>query len=92
MPAPAAKGGTLADASFSQSPLPGDIIIERTGDRSKRYTLGTLEQRAQVTCTTRDHAVEQGTKYATVQSVRVWLLEDRATFKLIADYPINTKP
>ena len=73
----------MNNASFSHRPQAGDVIIRRDSDRTHRYTVGSLEHRAQLICASREAAVAQGTSYAMARGVCFWQVDEAEQFTLI---------
>ena len=72
-------------SSHGPTPQSGDVILSRTRDASRRYTLSTLEGAAQMACKTYAEALAQVDRFAQSQHVDVWKTDnDRAFTRVIA--------
>jgi ketosteroid isomerase-like protein len=70
----------MSTSSAHEGPGNGDVIVRRTTDASRRYTVGTLRQPAQFICRTREEAVARATSYAAAHGVDVWSTRDGKAF------------
>lgn len=74
-------------SSPAQTPKSGDVILRRTNDASRRYTLSTSGEAPQITCATYEEAIAQADRFAQSQYVDVWKTNDQA-FTRILEYRV----
>ena len=71
-------------SSPGPTPQAGDIILSRTHDVSRCYTLSTSEGAPQMACKTYEEAIAQADRFAQSQRVDVWKTDnDRAFTRII---------
>ena len=68
-----------------QIPTSGDIILRRTNDPSRPYTLSTSEEAPQVAWATYQEAIAQADRFARSQHVDVWQTDDDRAFTRIIE-------
>ncbi len=71
-------------------PTSGDIILRRTTDASRRYTLSTSEEAPQIACATYQEAIAQADRFAQSQHVDVWQTDDDRAFTRIIECRLVT--
>jgi hypothetical protein len=72
-------------SSPGQTPKPGDVILSRTHDASRRYTLSTSEGAFQIACKTYKEVIAQADRFAQSQHVDVWKTNDDRAFTRIIE-------
>jgi prephenate dehydratase len=71
-------------SSPGPTPQSGDVMLRRTHDASRRYTLSTSEKAPQIACKTYEEAIAQADRFAQSQHVDVWKSDnDRAFTRII---------
>ena len=75
----------MVSSTSAAVPKRGDIVVSRTNDGSRLYTLSTFGEAAQVACATREEAAAQADRFARTHRVDVWQTEDGRTFKRILE-------
>ena len=73
----------MVPSSPAATPKPGDVIVRRVSDGSRRYTVSTSGGAPQVMCATREEASAQADRFARTHHVDVWHTEDDHTFTRI---------
>jgi hypothetical protein len=72
-------------ASPVDSPKAGDVILRRTTDASRRYTLSTFGEVPQIACPTLEDAVARADRFARFQHVDVWKTDDDRAFTRVIE-------
>ena len=67
------------------APKPGDIILERIGDGSRRYALTTSGHVPQIMCATYEEAMAEAGRCARARRLDVWETDDHCTFSRIVE-------
>jgi hypothetical protein len=77
--------GEAAMIQFLQAaiPKPGDIILERIGDGSRRYALTTSGHVPQIMCATYEEAMAEAGRCARARRLDVWKTDDHRVFSRI---------
>jgi hypothetical protein len=77
-------------ASPGPTPQPGDVILGRTHDASRRYTLSTSKQALQIACKTYEEAIARADRFAQAQHVDVWQTDDDRRFTRVVECRVAT--
>ena len=72
-------------SSPDETPKSGDVILGRTHDASRRYTLSTSGEAPQIACPTFEEAIARADRFARSQHVDVWKTDDDRTFTRIIE-------
>jgi hypothetical protein len=75
----------MRSSSPGHTPKPGDVILSRTHDASRRYTLSTSEEAPQIACVTCEEAIARADRFAHSQHVDVWQTDDDRAFTRIIE-------
>jgi hypothetical protein len=66
-------------------PKPGDLILRRATDGSRRYTVSPLGDAPQIVCDTYQEAAVQSNRFARTHHLNVWQTDDDHTFRRIGE-------
>jgi hypothetical protein len=66
-------------------PKPGDIVLERVSDGSRRYALTTSRRVPQIMCATYEEAMAEASRCARARRLDVWETDDHRTFSRIVE-------
>lgn len=75
----------MRSSSPGHTPKPGDVILSRTHDALRRYTLSTSGKAPQIACVTRAEAITRSDRFAQSQHVDVWQTDDDRAFTRIIE-------
>lgn len=71
-------------------PAVGDIILSRTNDDSRRYTLTSSGEAPQIACTTYEEAIARAERFARSHGVDVWQTDDGHAFTRIVECRVSS--
>jgi hypothetical protein len=77
-------------SSPGHTPKPGDVILSRSHDASRRYTLSTSAETPQIACVTYEEAIARADRFAQSQHVDVWHTDDDYTFTRVIECRVST--
>jgi hypothetical protein len=66
-------------------PQSGDVILRRTHDTARRFTLSTSGEAPQIACATYEEAIGRADGFARSQHVDVWQTDDDRVFTRIIE-------
>jgi hypothetical protein len=72
-------------SSPGNGPAVGDIILSRTNDASRRYTLSSSGEAPQITCSTYEEAIARAERFARSHTVDVWQTDDGHAFTRLVE-------
>ena len=72
-------------APSDDTPKAGDVILKRTNDASRRYTLSTSGEAPQIACPTFEEAIARADRFAQSHHVDVWKTSDEPFFMRIVE-------
>lgn len=67
-------------------PRSGDVILRRTNDASRGYTLCTSEAAPQIVCATYEEAIARADRFARSEHVDIWQTDDDRVFERVIEY------
>jgi hypothetical protein len=72
-------------SSPGHTPASGDVILRRTNDASRRYTLSTSGEPPQISCKTYQEAIARADRFGQSQHVDVWQTDDDRAFTRVIE-------
>lgn len=79
-------------SSPGQTLKPGDVVLSRTHDASRRYTLSTSGEAPQIACVSCEEAIARAGRFAQSQHVDVWQTDDDRAFTQIIECRVWSAP
>lgn len=78
----------MANSSLEYIPKSGDVILRRTNNASRRYTLSLSGGTAQIACTTYKEAISRAERFAQSEHIDVWQTDDDHVFTRLVEHRV----
>jgi hypothetical protein len=78
----------MADSSRGDIPRSGDVILRRTNNGSRRFTLSLSGGAPQIACATYKEAVARAERFSHSEHVDVWQTDDGHAFTRIFEHRV----